>query len=344
MTDSIIELNRDVEQYVIQSSIPRSRNKFEKLYGDKFTPLTFVHTSDIHNALDIWNRMVEYINYYSDYISFALHTGDYCGGSQKSYTDMYGEGDRCERPIYNCVGNHDCFSGEGEWSRGEKKTAYGLLFNHADAWDVEFMDCPYSMSYYKDFPDSNLRMIVLDDYYHIDETRKWLSDLLDDAMMRGLHVLTAQHEPTNYMVDTFEVKYNTLDDYVATQKAYELARENDDFDRRGRLLFEDIIADFIRRGGKHVCNIAGHHHVDQFGVTELGVLNVVVPNGTTWDKNGDMKRVRGTRSMDCFNVVSVDTELGLLKLVRIGANVDHYLRSKKALCFDYINKKVISEL
>ena len=337
MNDSIIEMNKDVEQYVIQATVPRSKNKFGEEYGDSFVPLAFAHMSDVHNVLDAWNRMTEYINYYSDYISFALHTGDYCGGSQKSYTDLYGKGIKCEKPIYNCVGNHDCFSGDGEWSRAEKQSAYSLLFNHTDGWDVTFMDCPYSMSYYKDFPESNVRLIVLDDYYHIEEARLWLKDVLDDAMKRGIHVITAQHEPTNYIVQNFGVKFNTLDDYIGQQKAGELARQTIPvFDRRGRLLFEDVIADFIERGGLYVCNLAGH-----FGLTERGVLNVVVANGTTWDKNGDTKRVMGTKSMDCFNIVAVDTDLGLLKIVRVGANVDHYLRKKIALCFDYINKKVI---
>ena len=109
-------------------------------------------------------------------------------------------------------------------------------------------------------------------------------------------------------------------------------------------LFEDLIVDFVKAGGVFVCNFAGHLHIDLCGYTDAGILNVAVPSGTTWDKNSDLKRVRGTKSMDCFNVVGIDVDLGLLKLVRVGANVDHYLRRKTALCYDYINKKVISNI
>lgn len=42
-------------------------------------------------------------------------------------------------------------------------------------------------------------------------------------------------------------------------------------------------------------------------------------------------------------VVGIDTDCGILKVVRIGADVDRYLRKKTAFCYDYINKKVISE-
>ncbi len=97
MNDNIVELNKDVEQFVIQASIPRSKYKFAKFFGDRFTPLAFVHSSDIHNNLEMWNRMLEYANYYEDYIDFVLHTGDYCGGSQKSYTDLYAEGIKCKK-------------------------------------------------------------------------------------------------------------------------------------------------------------------------------------------------------------------------------------------------------
>ena len=141
-----------------------------------------------------------------------------------------------------------------------------------------------------------------------------------------------------------EMTIERLRAFRGIQKEKEATRPAPVFDWRGRQLFEDVIADFISRGGKFVCNLAGHDHVDQFGYTERGVLNVVIACGTTWDKLCDLKRVRGTKSMDCFNVVAVDADLGLLKLVRVGANVDHYLRKKTALCFDYINKRVISDI
>ena len=104
---------------------------------------------------------------------------------------------------------------------------------------------------------------------------------------------------------------------------------------------KDKIEEFIKKGGNYVCNLAGHNHHDEFGLTQKGVLNVVVENANDWDKLGDANRVLGTKSYDCFNVVAVDTDMGLLKIVRIGSNVDHYLREKNYLCFDYINKKVI---
>lgn len=338
---NIVELNKDVEPFVIQASRTRAPHYFKNIYGDKFKPLTFVHSADMHNAKQMWDRMVQYINYYKDYISFGLHTGDYCGGIQELNTDMYEECTPCERTIYNCMGNHDAVSND-EWSHpADKKKSYDITFKHANEWDVNFADCEYPMSYYKDFEESNIRMIVLDLYYDVWGTRLWLGKVLEDAKEKGLNVITAMHEPTDYIVESFGVYYHHADDYEMAQKMGEIKRTDGAFDHRGRVLFEDIIADFIERGGNYICNFAGHDHIDSFGLTEKGVLNVVVQNGTDWDELGDSRRVEGTKSYDCFNVVGIDTEIGVLKIIRIGDNVDHLMRKKSVLCFDYKNRKVV---
>lgn len=316
-------MNQDVEQYVLKPS-----------------GIAFVHFSDIHARQDLWNRIVDYINHYADHIAFALHTGDYCGGSQKEYADLY-SGKKCLRPIYNCVGNHDCFGGEGAWLLSEKNVVHQLLFNHTEDWDGVFFDCPHSMSYYKDF--GKLRLIVLDDYYDVWQTRGWLRTVFREAYDRGLHVITAQHEPTGYLENTYGTAFHTIEDYNKKFRQYELNRTAYDFDHRCRVLYEDVIGEFIAYGGQFVCNLAGHDHVDQFGLTNQGVLNVVVQNATSWDALGDTARVAGERSEDCFNVMSVDTDKGQFTILRVGANTDRHKRIKNMMIFDYVNKKMIEE-
>ena len=80
---------------------------------------------------------------------------------------------------------------------------------------------------------------------------------------------------------------------------------------------------------------------DLFGLTDAGVLNSAVPCATDWEGWCDRIRRKGTRTYDCFNVVSIDTNLGLLRVARVGNNRDNFFRSQRALCFDYIHKKVI---
>ena len=330
-TDHIVALNRDIEPYIVQASATRSIY-FKDKFGDPFVPLQFVHLSDIHFVQELWDRMIEYVNHYSEYFSFALHTGDYCGNSQSVYSDCYGNAPACQVPIFNCVGNHDTIATKFATEQQPKDTTHALLFNHTEGWDVNFMDIPHSMTYYKDFPESNVRLIVLDLYYHLEEQKPWLRTLLDDARENGLHVITAAHQPTGEINDTYGVTFHTMNDYISI-----CGREKTSF-------FEEEIVKFIQSGGHFICHLAGHLHHDMFGLTDAGVLNVTVPCATSWPNWCDGKRVKGTRTYDCFNAVCVDVNLGLLKIVRIGDGVDHYLRSRRVLCFDYINKKVISNL
>ena len=332
-TDDIIELNRDVEPFIIQGSATRTRffkNKPDK-YPDPYKVLQFVHCSDMHDVPDLWDRMVRYINHYSEYISFAIHTGDYCGAYQEEYTDFYTDCTQCVRPIYNCVGNHDTvrLDGSGEIVDNTKKSAHDLLFNHKQEWEAVFCDCENSMTYYKDYPESNIRFIILDLYYDIDIQKEWLAQVLQDAKEKDLSVITAMHQPSGPMNDSFGVTFHTIEDYVGL------------VGRESQMPFEPIIGEFAAKGGKFICNLAGHDHHDSFGFTDGGILNIIVESGTNWDGWCDGKRVKGTRTYDAFNVMSVDVNLGILKLVRVGDNADHYLRIKRTLCYDYINKKVI---
>ena len=339
LTDDIILLNRDVEHLVIQSAAKRCAGLG---HDDKYDVLQFVHFSDIHRRIVNWNRVVKYINHYSDYISFGLLTGDYVGLNQDYWVDLYGDGDPCKKVIYNCVGNHDIC--DSNLDLAEKSSTWKLLFSNTEGWDVEFCDSEYPMSYYKDFPNANVRMIVLDVYYDIEQQQKWLVKVLEDARQKGLCVITAAHEPTGYLENTFHSNFFTLDDHLDHHRRRFPGFVEPEYDFFERPLYEKVIADFVAAGGIHICHLAGDKHFDMFGTSKLGLINSVVPCAMCWGGGSDGKRVFGTKTQDCFNVVSINANQGLLKIVRVGDNYDHYLRNHTALCFDYINKKVISSI
>ena len=68
--DDILLMNRDVEHLMIQAGAKRCRGLE---YDDKYDVLQFVHFSDVHRELMNWNRIVRYINHYSEYLSFLFH-------------------------------------------------------------------------------------------------------------------------------------------------------------------------------------------------------------------------------------------------------------------------------
>lgn len=317
--ESILTQNRDVEPFVIQASAQRT-----EFLGNDYDVLEFVHFSDLHATIENWNRLVEYVNHYKDYISFALHTGDYCGGIQEEYHDCYAEGLSCVRPILNCVGNHDTVS-KNIPGTTDPALPHALLFGHTENWGVTFMPGASSMTYYKDFPQANVRLVVLNLYYDLAEQTTWLQTLLDDTLAKGLHLFTAMHEPSAAITRKLDVTFQTLTDFAPNRTH----------------CFDAVLADFKARGGIHIANLAGHNHSDAFGLTDGGILNVAVECASDWAGWCDSKRVRGTKSYDCFNVVSVDTNRGILKLVRVGDNADYFLRIKRTLCYDYLRGRVI---
>lgn len=315
--ESILTLNQDVEPFIIQASAPQTL-----LHSPSNKILQFIHFSDIHAVQELWDRIVGYTNHYRDHIAFALHTGDYCCSHQDQYRDLY-LGEACVRPILNCVGNHDTISPEGQMR--SKESVHSKLFNHTENWCVTFMDAPYATAYYRDFPDSMVRLIVLDLYYDIQSQRAWLEGLLSDALEKGYHVITAMHEPSGTILHPENVTFHTLTA----------------FSDKAAPVFDDILGNFCRSGGNFICNLSGHFHHDLFGFTENGVLNCSVECATDWAGWCDGHRIRGTRTYDCFNAVSIDTTDGLLKLVRIGDNTDRFLRIKRTLCYDYRSRQVI---
>ncbi len=320
---SIVELNRDVEPFIVQGTASRS-----VFFKDTLKPLQFVHFSDVHAIPEMWQRLTEYVNYYQNYISFALHTGDYCGGSQEQYFDCYRECPSCDRPIYNCVGNHDTYNSP-KVLQSDKKTVYELLFNDTTNWDVEFMPGDYSMTYYKDFPESNIRLIVVDCYYDIEEQQKWVKEKLDEARTLGMHVLTGSHVVSSPITNKEKVTFQTLTDFDSIGG------------NRASCFLEKLLVEFKQSGGVHIANLVGHEHHDLFGHTDEGILNVAVECATAWNGWCDSKRVKGTRTYDCFNVVSIDPTLHIMKLVRVGDNADCYLRIKRTLCYDYVENRVV---
>ena len=316
--DDVVTVNKHMESYILQASSSRSL-----FFHDSFKPLQFLHFSDIHAMIELWSRICQFVNHYET-ISFALHTGDYCCSSNDQYKDCYKEGTDCLKPVLNCVGNHDVVDNSA--NPVSQEIVWSKLFNHTENWNVNFPNRPFPMYYYMDHPDSNIRLIVLDQYHNIDEQKCWLNKLLQDARSKGFHVITASHEASAKITEKLDVTFQTLTPYKENYLP----------------VFETILADFIKQGGTHICNLCGHYHADWFGYTENGVLNIAVEAATDWAGWTDGVRIRGTGTYDSFNIVTVDTVLGLIKLVRIGNQSDYFLRSKRCLCYDYIHKTIIS--
>lgn len=323
----IVALNKDIEHLVMQASKSRSSR-----FGDTLVPLEFVHFTDVHAHNKEWKRIVEYVDRYEGHIMFGLHTGDCCGTSVDDGVDLYSLAKPKNRIIYNAVGNHDTYKAYASGESPETATAeeiYNAVFSDVADWEVVFGEGENVTYYYKDFAESGIRLIVLDDQRWSDIQAEWLASVLDGAKENGLAVITASHMLTANLTERLASTFTPVDEMPS---AY-----------GGSNLFESSIVAFKSGGGVHICHLCGHNHFDDVGYTADGVLNIQVESASgSPDARLESRRVEGTRSFDCFNVVSVDVNTKRLKIIRIGCNSNAALQDKTLLCYDYENKKIIS--
>lgn len=322
---TIVDLNRDVEVPVIQAKKTRAAT-----FNDTHSALTFVHFSDVHASEYAWRRVVDYVNYYQQYLDFAIHTGDYVQTNQTTVVDLYALKKPASLPILNVVGNHDILNSDG--TTASQSDTRAICFNDTAGWDVTFGSFTNAMYYYRDFSDANIRLIVIDMYYWDQTEATWFETVLNEAKTSGLSVITAAHEVTNNVTEKIST-FNTLDDWADTSWAGRTPHDRP---------FMSYIKTFINGGGKFIIHLAGHWHFNLFGFDSNGILNSVVPVAKADELWSDSARVQGTKSFDCFNVVSVNVDTGMIKIVRIGNNVDNHMQNQNVVCYDYVNKRLIS--
>ena len=108
----------------------------------------------------------------------------------------------------------------------------------------------------------------------------------------------------------------------------------------------NILQRFIDSGGKFVVWLCGHFHTYHMFYPKRypSVLNLVV--GQAGNSRGGSWAYRPTSDptlRTLTNYVSIDPIDGLIKFIRLGITTNRRLRKVNYLCYDYINKKVISE-
>lgn len=107
----------------------------------------------------------------------------------------------------------------------------------------------------------------------------------------------------------------------------------------------EILNAWIGRGGKMIAWLCGHIHNDYmwYSTKYPNILCVVIDQAGWLRPYGSGDRSKGLLSRTCANYYTFDTQNGLIKIVRIGYNMNKYLVSHEYLCYDYINRKVLNE-
>lgn len=330
----IVSLNKEIKEKLIQAKRPL--NATGNSYLSVNQPLVLLHFSDIHGDKTELQRMVKFKNAYDSMIDDAICTGDLVELRWTSDFDYWGDVDGAEN-ILLAIGNHDVLTDPSGWDWSQRATQSAQNSRYIAPF-VENWNCTIDNGktyYYKDYAAKKIRLIVLNCMLTGDDDTaqlSWLTSVLSTAKSGELHVIVANH----YTVATPEkiaCNFSTIDQSVGSDVL--------------PLTYLSAIQDFIDGGGNFICHIAGHTHWDLIvkSTTYPNQLCIVVDalSRAQGNQYSDTQRTDDTRSQDLANLIAFDTASQVVKIMRVGANVNHYLCSKNSITINYSTGAIITQ-
>ncbi|MBQ6227782.1 MAG: metallophosphoesterase [Prevotella sp.] len=342
MSQDIVTLNGGLTELDSKFQALRwRRNQGQSSAGNK--PCVLLHFSDLHGYSTHLNRILEFGVTFSSYIDDILHTGD-------TVNDQFGDKNYLEdledTYVLNVIGNHDNWDSsnkEGD-SVNERvlptKVYTKFIKPFADYQDSDLQGSGITQPdnaetlglcyYHKDYSDSKLRLIVLDCMAWDNAQADWFAGVLADAQTNGFTVLCADHYcPHSSWTSIRECTFTSVVSGISTFLNAAAA---------------GILQNAIDNGLNFVCWLFGHHHRDQFGYladypSQFALAVDKAANNSSHER--DSVRISTGRTVDCFNIIAVDTTCKVMTVMRIGNNRDKFMRQKNYLVLDYANGKIL---
>ena len=305
---------------------------------DTAKPLSLLWFTDPHRNADALDRIIKFKSYLKGLSALddTICTGDIVLSSSQEttqfaeyWTDRSGTSD-----ILIACGNHEWYAQTAE-PHGKMTIAQidAMYFSDTSEWGITRSGAnPF---YYKDYADQKVRLIVVDPAVadsEADETT-WLQGVLADAITNDLAVIVATHflRGNIKIYDNYWTDVDKRDVDIFTQG----------YDWAGC----DIIScvnGFISNGGEFICYMQGHTHRDYVGYPDGHPEQLVICLASaSWGLSetpkriNDLPRYSNTKTMDCFNLISVDSNRKVVKCVRIGSNMNMLEEPRMAFSYSY---------
>lgn len=304
-------------------------------------PLTLLHFSDLHADANALYRIVSFAESNPDLVDDIICTGDMVAGTYASITSWW------DPKVMTCIGNHDCASYDPDtgydWtalSMADRDAYYIAPFE--SNWDI--MHTSGTSYYYKDYTDQKVRLIVMDDMLYNDNGAEataqtaWLASLLADAITNGYHVIIGIHAPhggselirCSFTFYDWNSPMPTRSDCNTPQTVI------------------DTVANAITNGLHFVGYIVGHIHQDFVWDAENDksqLMYAITTANTNTEAQWEMSGQDRSEDVDAFNLVTIDTNRTLVKIIRGGgADIDNHMRTRKAICFNYSTGEITGEV
>lgn len=250
--------------------------------------------------------------------------------------------------ILSAVGNHDVWDG-AYWTKAASTDIYNaivapIISNFSNIQQPTGAAETGLCYFYKDY--GTVRVIVLNamsgssSVSFWDDTEKtWLNNVLADAITNSKHVIICNHPPfaTSIAVRDEKSNWNSYIDYTTMSNFDGIVTNTEVL---------GCINTFISGGGKFICMLTGHVHVDSIltatGYNGQFMINIASAKYTN-HPDGLYYSNPESSYYDCFDYCVVDTTNGILKLKRIGWNMDASMKERRTLSYNYFTHKLLHE-
>lgn len=310
--------------------------------------LSIAFLSDIHGSEVNLKRYMDFCNHYSSYIDLLINGGDTVTNTFDNYTDIIAPAGA--QKLMNCIGNHDvAHSGDSiDWDYYRETTERRLLVynafigNYINQWGTVVQPDDAATEglcyFYKDDSASKTRTIFLDCTDMNSAQITWLNNALNDTLdsenvAYGFSVIIVYHyiPGESSTITYFDCPFTSvIDATVFIQYSAALI---------------SAVDEFIHQGGKFVTYLVGHSHKDYSGFitsTNGKQLFVGIATASYGSSAKDSVRTINQKSQDCFDIIGIDTNLTILKILRIGCDTDLTLRQKETLAINYSECSIIN--
>lgn len=334
-----VSSKRELDKAEVSHKLDNARH----IKNNSGTPLTILHFSDLHGDLAALGRIVSDGKAMGQQIDQMICTGDIVPDTAVEISSWW------DKDVLTCIGNHDSAS----YNSGTGYNWTALSMANRDAYYIAPFESRWGIThttgksyYYKDYTTQGVRLIVMDamlySSYESDtslatEQTSWLEGLLVSAITNDLHVIIAIHAPHGGA---------TAEECSFSRYGQTAMPTHTDCDTPQVII--DAVASAITNGLKFVGYIVGHTHQDNIWDAEndgkqlMFCITCANVSGNAQWKNSDQNR---STTEDAFNLVTIDTENTLVKIIRGGgADIDDHMRIRKAICFNYSTGTKVGEV
>ena len=299
--------------------------------------LSLLHFSDIHidRPFEL-RRIIQIGNSFKDYIDDIISTGDIQNRGWESGIADFTNTDGAEK-ILQAIGNHDAYA-SNKWTFTTAINVYNrFIAPFVSNWGVTQPSGASTNGYnywHKDYTSQKVRLIALDCIYWDATQKTWLEGILANTPSEYSVVCASHYRPrmNDILCNMDDLTYqpSTMNEHISDEAV-------------------NAVQTYINNGGNFICWLCGHEHMDYIGLTSATNTSQLIVGIACASANeartryGVIARLEGEKSQDLFNIIGFDTYNKFIRILRVGADSDTFMRSKKTFCINYETHDIITQ-